>query len=297
MGGQSSGDSTAYLQLYSLVQDLVKEVKALKQKPGPPRLSAEANTILEDSKSNLPSREEIFDQFREFREREKRVDSIIIRGMGVGSLVNIKGWFDEICRYLGLQPIELTGLKSIGNNTIYRARILDSQKRRDLLAKSVELRNSDQFKRIYINRDLTYLQRQDVINRRKAALRPAPKENVGSSLSSVQTDFDKIRPIAGSGGDGVGGVGGLVGVVDTGDTGSSVIGGETGSSVIGSVRGSRRGRPRGSTRSRRGGAGRGAGGPDRVLSVLSQGETVAGNSLLNTNPLNVPHLRRNHVLN
>ena len=86
-------------------------------------------------------------------EREKRTDSIILRGFGTDSVEVVKGRFTDICSTLTVESVDLIDVKSIGSSNLFRARTADPDKRRNLLMKSHELNT------VFIHRDLTYQQR------------------------------------------------------------------------------------------------------------------------------------------
>ena len=56
-------------------------------------------------------RTEILNQIREVREREKRKDSIIIRGLGNISISEVKVKFNQICSLINVDPIDLDEIK------------------------------------------------------------------------------------------------------------------------------------------------------------------------------------------
>ena len=95
----------------------------------------------------------------------------MIRGLPQLSPQAVEQKFSEICAYLGVGDVELNNVVHIstGNGSLYRARVVDLVKRKELLTKAHELANSDTFSRVYINRDLTYHQRQELVLRRSRA--------------------------------------------------------------------------------------------------------------------------------
>ena len=114
------------------------------------------------------SRNDVLDQVRELKEREKRADSIIFRGFGDVSLEEVNSRFEGICQELGLSLIPLTGITKISSSPVlYRAKVANETQRRTLLMKAPELKLSRQFSQVYINRDLTKQQREEVMERRR----------------------------------------------------------------------------------------------------------------------------------
>ena len=135
------------------------------QAVGPPS----SNTMA--SLGTVQHRNEILGQVRELREREKRADSIVIRGLGNISLEEVNTKFESMCQELQVPLIPLTGLTKIGAGDLYRARIANKEQRQSLLLKVSALKNSQTFSRVYINRDLTKQQREEVVRARRARLR------------------------------------------------------------------------------------------------------------------------------
>ena len=64
--------------------------------------------------------------------------------------------------------MDLVGLIRVGSTNLYRGSIPNAEHRRALLLKVHELRNSAEFASVYVHRDLTYQQRQDLLARRRA---------------------------------------------------------------------------------------------------------------------------------
>ena len=153
-------------QLLRIIGNLVKEVVEL-------RVSREGNSSGVSGREggtsavDLTCRDEVMGHVRELREREKRADSIILRGLQ-GSLETVADKFDRICQILGFGSVDLVGLVRVGSTNLYRGRILNAEIRRALLLKVHELRNSTEFSSVYVHRDLTYQQRQDLLARRRA---------------------------------------------------------------------------------------------------------------------------------
>ena len=151
--------------------------------------------------SDSTLRAEVQNHLKELREREKRSDSIILRGFGAASFDTIKQKFEEICSVIQIETVPLVGLTKIGSTNIYRARVTDKAKRSELFRKAPELRNTRDFKGVYINKDLTYIQRQDMIeSRRRAAQRleggngvnRPPRANVRGNAGGNRTN--NLRP-------------------------------------------------------------------------------------------------------
>ncbi|MEL7428056.1 MAG: hypothetical protein AAFN81_34060, partial [Bacteroidota bacterium] len=128
----------------------------------PPRSGAESG-------GNLSTRAEILSQVRELREREKRRDFIVIRGLQNTTAEQVCRLMPEISNLLGIAPVQLTEVRNVGNSNFFRAKVANENSRRELLLKCHQLRNTENFSRVYFNRDLTFQQRQDLRQRRAEA--------------------------------------------------------------------------------------------------------------------------------
>ena len=168
-------------QLAKTVGELAREIKLLKQSEGRNTLSSESRAV-NASSNNLEPRispldlnsgsyqvdPDIMEHIREFKEREKRVDSIVLRGLGNVHLDEVRTKFSHICRLLRLEPITLTNLQRVGSTSVYRGRISDGDKRRELLLNAHKLRHTAEFSHVFVNRDLTLVQRREIVSRRRA---------------------------------------------------------------------------------------------------------------------------------
>ena len=110
------------------------------------------------------SREDMRVQFRELHEQEKRQTSVVLKGFNSADQDIVKKKFDDICALLNVGQVSLSGLSRIGETGLFRAKIEDKEKRSFLLSRVKELHSSEAFR--YIQRDLTYKQRQEIVARR-----------------------------------------------------------------------------------------------------------------------------------
>ena len=115
-------------------------------------------------------KQEVMTQVRELREREKRADSIVIRGLSVQSVDEAVSSFGNIAHILGVGPVTLVDVVKVGAFDLFRARIKDVEKRRELLLRSPDLNTSVQYKKVYINRNLTWHQRREIQLKRGSAV-------------------------------------------------------------------------------------------------------------------------------
>ena len=108
------------------------------------------------------------DEIREMDERKKRKSTVIIRGVNVDSANAIKEAFHPISEFVLGHRVELLDITCVSSaKKIYRARITDDSIRKSLLDNSKKLKTNSAYANIYINRDLTYLQRNELFKRRQ----------------------------------------------------------------------------------------------------------------------------------
>ena len=112
------------------------------------------------------SREAIFSEVREVNEREKRTFSIILRGFDCNSVSAVRDKFKGVCQVLNVDTVELSDVVKIGDRKLFHAKVLDEDKRRELLAVANRLKSKKGFENLYIQKDLAYRQRQELSERR-----------------------------------------------------------------------------------------------------------------------------------
>lgn len=246
-------------QILSIIGSLVAEVRALSAG----RPSQEAPCIPQQSHGGVglcaqgsppgigSPAASVSEDVRELYEREKRKSSIVIRGAGNIPVDQVQSVFDRICSHLGVGSVVLVGVVRV-NPSLFRARIEDGQQRFRILGEARKLRHSQEFRSVYVQRDLTFRQRAEVMAKRGQGptapmaggsdfAESGVAEAGGAQLQMEANPPPSITPGLGDGGAGVG------------------------------VRGRGRGRPRG----------RGRGGAD----AWRGGRSVAGPS----NPFNANH--------
>ena len=142
--------------------------------------------------ANSQTRASIREEVRELHEREKRRESIILRGFNVEDVVEK---VNEISEFLcpNISRIILSDIVPLKSKLI-RAKILNSVHRRELLINAKKLANSP-FSAYYITRDLTYNQRLELKNRRSMYRLnnnnnvSNPGESTGFIASTSQSQF------------------------------------------------------------------------------------------------------------
>lgn len=119
--------------------------------------------------SQQPSqyRSVIRQEIKELREREKRKDSVIVRGLTSSTLGDVVKEFGEITSTLIGSRVVLSDVVRIPDHPeLIRAKITDEGKRKQILEKAKTLKGS-RYDGVFIRRDLTYAQRQELKLRRE----------------------------------------------------------------------------------------------------------------------------------
>ena len=179
--GQGTGGQTATLQILTMIGSLVADVKKLSEKVEQAVVGQRAETAGQASQSSVNisngnignnpdsslSRKDVLSEVREMYERDKRKTSVVLRGLGNVTVQQASSTYAAVCRYLGLEVSPLTELTKINSN-LFRGKINDNTRRLELLAAVPQLRRSNEFRSVYIQKDLTYRQRGEVIAARSA---------------------------------------------------------------------------------------------------------------------------------
>ena len=158
-------------QLFEMVKCLAQSVALLTNK-----FNSNLNSGLGESLSNhhnpVPSsnRESLFAEFHEYDERKKRRESIIVRGIAAANETEFITTFDKISLAILGRSVQPDNIVCINHQTnLYRIKIVDNDTRRSILTNAKKLRDTDDFKNVFLSRDLTYLQRQELRARRVAS--------------------------------------------------------------------------------------------------------------------------------
>lgn len=105
-------------------------------------------------------------ELKELQEREKRKDSIIIRGMEAASPADLQAKFSELTQHSMGMHVELSDIRAIPSHPdLYRAKVLNINDRKQLLDRAKNLRGTP-YDKVFIRRDLTYAQRTELRERR-----------------------------------------------------------------------------------------------------------------------------------
>ena len=162
----SIGNNKAIPQILSIIGRLVNNVSQLRESA-----LVSKNIIPTDTSPGLQhaptlNGNVVMSHVREVHEREKRKSSIVLRGFGDRNAEGMRALFREICNFLGVGEIELNNLVRV-NPTIYRAKISLDEDRLRLLSSTYKLKNSTEYRNIFIQKDLTFQQRNEVIRKRR----------------------------------------------------------------------------------------------------------------------------------
>ena len=111
----------------------------------------------------------IREEIREIAERDKRKQSIIIKGLNAGTPRDLALKFKRLTSEVMDRSVEVTEVTAIPNHSqIFRAKITDEDCRTFVLEKAKSLKDTEEYRHVYISRDLTYAQRTALFNKRKA---------------------------------------------------------------------------------------------------------------------------------
>lgn len=178
----------------TVITELSSQMKVLAQgscKASQPDTPATQPQASAPSPHPAPDRTLIREELRELREREKRRQSIIIKGLTAAGPREAASKFDQLTETQFGMKIDLAEIMQIpGHSTMFRAKIISEEQRKFILENAKKLKGST-YSSVYISRDLTRAQRTELFEKRKARLTSAstaPKvAGVDSSLSSQPT--------------------------------------------------------------------------------------------------------------
>lgn len=168
--GQSNGGATqvsAFKQLLLSVNKLCETVQQLSARVE--KLSTGNSTGVADNVNSDNLRLLIGEECRELEERMKRANSVIIRGVNAQSPHALAPLFDSLCTELMGCTVPLRDVVCINaSKKLFRAKIDNEASKHKLLDSAKNLKNSSTFSSVFINRDLTYKQRQVLHDRRRS---------------------------------------------------------------------------------------------------------------------------------
>lgn len=161
-----NSQGSALGQLLQTVSKLCETVQKLSEKVDG-LLSGNTGSAVSQQPNSDQLSALVSEEFREMEERRKRVSSIIIRGVNVRSPSALNPLFENLSTELMGSPVLLSDVVCLNaEKGLFRAKISDGDARRKLLDLAKNLKHSAQYSSVYLNRDLTYKQRQSLIARR-----------------------------------------------------------------------------------------------------------------------------------
>ena len=173
--GVGGGAGPAFKQLHQTVKMLCRAVETMSLQmakivgPSVAEVSARPGADAVLSIGDVDAvRASIKEEVREVEEQTKRKDSVIIRGLKAVNEGDLCEKFKAVSSRLIGSEIVLSGIVCINREKdMYRAKIVSDANRVHLLSKTKELPNYPDLQAVFIHRDLTFRQRQQVWQRRQ----------------------------------------------------------------------------------------------------------------------------------
>ena len=188
--------SALFKQLHEMLSALCQSVSALlsrvQELESAPRSALPAVQTAEASDVTISAegmRQKIREEVREMEERSKRKDFIVIRGLICDSNLVFCERFAEISTAITGRSVAVSDVALVNREKkVYRAKIVNPDERRLILDSSKKLKSISAFSNIYINRDLTFVQRQELFQRRSSFGRSARLATAEPVVPSVVVD-------------------------------------------------------------------------------------------------------------
>ena len=141
---------------------------------------------------------DVMSEVREICEREKRKTFVILRGVGDITVQQAFSIFREIYQYLELGNISWIDIVKMAPS-VFRGKITETESRFKMLAEVGKLRRSSNFRDYYIQKDLIYRQRGEVIANRAARVHSNDVEqSVGGTFARRESLSSMDRFLMGS---------------------------------------------------------------------------------------------------
>lgn len=152
----------------AILTDLTSQVKALTQRASTPQSTALVQQPTPDSPA--PDRKLIREELTEMRERDKRRQSIIIKGLVATGPADAAAKFNQLTETQFGARVDLAEVMPIPNHpSMFRAKIIPEEQRKLVLDNAKKLKGSA-YSSVYISRDLTRAQRTELYEKRRARL-------------------------------------------------------------------------------------------------------------------------------
>ena len=147
------GESFLFDQLFKIVVVLSRRVGEMSSKLQ--KFSQQRGRAMGDLVEGNVSRELVRIELRELQEQQRRQNSFVLRSFQTNDIL-LRRMFSNIYSFLGVGIMELSSVVKIGNTGLFRAKILDRGQRMVLMNNVKRVRQSEQYKSMYIQCDLTY---------------------------------------------------------------------------------------------------------------------------------------------
>ena len=163
-------DPGGLTQIYIMIKSLASSVAALTSQVSN-IVSNPNNTLPASAPASgpaLPSSSALYAEFREFEERKKRVSSLIVRGFSDITDADFRRKFSDVCQTLINSNPSLTSVVCINRGRgMFRVNVPCRTIKQQLLTEANKLKNHPSFSNIFISRDLTFKQREELKLRRQ----------------------------------------------------------------------------------------------------------------------------------
>ena len=132
--------------------------------------------------------EAIREEVREVREQDKRRMNVILRGFG-RTENEVKQKFKNVSRRLVNHECRLAEvIKVNGQANMFRVKMVDEEERTELLLNARQLKDMEGCQNLFIQRDLTFKQRQEAYRRRNQRREEEVAAGVGSADGDAGED-------------------------------------------------------------------------------------------------------------
>ena len=169
----SDSNVSAIGQLFEMVKSIAQSVAGLTTKLESIVSSRSSDTqhVSGTIVTGVTSRDSLFSEFREYEERKKRRESLIVRGIVAANDSEFSRKFGGVSSAIVGNNVVPESIVCINRqNHLYRIKIADDEVRRNILINSKKLKDDNTYKNVYLSKDLTYLQRQEQRARRASDL-------------------------------------------------------------------------------------------------------------------------------
>ena len=181
--GQASSETNAALsQIFEIVKALAINVAQMSEtinrlylindKPNTLGVQSEGASGSVTSNTNFLTRRELYSELFEFEERKKRASSIVVKGINADDNNSFGTKFSEVCGFL-LPEVdgEISGDVFCINRErkIYRVTMASKNHKAELVSKAKSLKDHPEYGNVFISRDLTFKQRQELKAKRDAS--------------------------------------------------------------------------------------------------------------------------------